>query len=159
MLGGRLPRVFARSAPSAVATASRTAACSGALALSGSSPSAGRSAPRDAWSSRRAGGVSSAAPCTPTTTQRVFAVSGESAFMLNSMAKVSHDAADFSYDVIFQRALLREFAALAGAVFMTLFAIALTTQLVRLLGRAAGGPIPSATVVAFIGLFALGALP
>ena len=41
--------------------------------------------------------------------------------------------------MIFQRALLREFASLAGAVFMTLFVIALTTQLVRLLGRAAGG--------------------
>jgi len=61
--------------------------------------------------------------------------------------------------MIFQRALLREFAGLAGAVFMALFAIALTTQLVRLLGRAAGGQIPSDTVVAFIGFFALGALP
>ena len=39
--------------------------------------------------------------------------------------------------MIFYRALLREFASLAGAVFMTLFVIALTTQLVRLLGRAA----------------------
>src|SRR5512138_2221733 len=61
--------------------------------------------------------------------------------------------------MIFQRALLREFASLAGAVFMTLFAIALTTQLVRLLGQAAGGQIPSDAVVAFLGFFALGALP
>jgi lipopolysaccharide export system permease protein len=61
--------------------------------------------------------------------------------------------------MIFQRALLREFAGLAGAVFMALFAIALTTQLVRLLGRAAGGQVPSDAVVAFIGFFALGTLP
>ena len=61
--------------------------------------------------------------------------------------------------MIFQRALLREFAGLAAAVFMTLFAIALTTQLIRLLGRAAGGSIPSDAVVAFLGFFALGALP
>ena len=39
--------------------------------------------------------------------------------------------------MIFHRALLREFAGLAGAVFMTLFAIALTTRLIRLLGQAA----------------------
>jgi lipopolysaccharide export system permease protein len=61
--------------------------------------------------------------------------------------------------LIFRRALLREFAGLAAAVFMTLFAIALTTQLIRLLGRAAGGSIPSDAVVAFLGFFALGALP
>jgi lipopolysaccharide export system permease protein len=61
--------------------------------------------------------------------------------------------------VIFQRALLREFASLAGAVFMTLFAIALTTRLIRLLGQAAGGKIPSDAVIAFLGFFALGTLP
>ncbi|MGQ0651459.1 MAG: LPS export ABC transporter permease LptF [Betaproteobacteria bacterium] len=61
--------------------------------------------------------------------------------------------------MIFHRALLREFASLAGAVFMTLFAIALTTQLIRLLGKAAGGSIPTDAVVAFLGFFALGALP
>src|SRR5947207_11923458 len=61
--------------------------------------------------------------------------------------------------MIFQRALLREFAGLAGAVFMTLFAISVTVQLVRLLGRAAGGQVPSDAVVAFIGFFALGTLP
>ena len=61
--------------------------------------------------------------------------------------------------MIFQRALLREFASLAGAVFMTLFVIALTVNLVRLLGRAAGGQFPSDAVVAFLGFFALGALP
>ena len=61
--------------------------------------------------------------------------------------------------MIFQRALLREFASLAGAVFMTLFAIALTTRLIRLLGQAAGGKFPSDAVFAFLGFFALGALP
>ncbi len=61
--------------------------------------------------------------------------------------------------MIFQRALLREFAALSGAVFLTLFAIALTTRLVRLLGQAAGGSIPSDAVVAYLGFFSLGVLP
>src|SRR3954454_11305328 len=61
--------------------------------------------------------------------------------------------------MIFHRALLREFAGLAGAVFMTLFAISVTTRLIRLLGDAAGGSIPSDAVVAFIGFFALGSLP
>src|SRR5438309_1066665 len=61
--------------------------------------------------------------------------------------------------MIFHRALLREFAGLAGAVFMTLFAISLTTRLIRLLGQAAGGTIPSDAVFAFLGFFALGALP
>ena len=61
--------------------------------------------------------------------------------------------------MIFHRALLREFAGLAGAVFMTLFAIAVTTQLIRLLGKAAGGSIPTDAVIAFLGFFALGALP
>jgi lipopolysaccharide export system permease protein len=76
------------------------------------------------------------------------------------MAKVSHDAANFSQSqVIFQRALLREFAGLAGAVFMALFAISLTTRLIRLLGDAAGGKIPTDAVIAFLGFFALGALP
>src|SRR5205814_2227314 len=61
--------------------------------------------------------------------------------------------------LLFHRSLLREFAGLAGAVFMTLFAISLTTRLIRLLGQAAGGTIPSDAVIAFLGFFALGALP
>src|SRR5947207_14701974 len=61
--------------------------------------------------------------------------------------------------MVFHRALLGEFAGLAGAVFMTLFALAVTTQLIRLLGKAAGGSIPSDAVIAFLGFFALGALP
>ncbi|MGA8050278.1 MAG: LPS export ABC transporter permease LptF [Burkholderiales bacterium] len=61
--------------------------------------------------------------------------------------------------MIFQRSLLREFANLAVAVFLTLFAIALTTRLIRLLGQAAGGKIPSDAVLAYLGFFSLGALP
>lgn len=60
--------------------------------------------------------------------------------------------------MIFHRALLREFVNLSGAVFMTLFLIALTARLIRLLGQAAGGSIPSDAVVAFLGFFALNAL-
>jgi lipopolysaccharide export system permease protein len=61
--------------------------------------------------------------------------------------------------MIFQRSLLREFANLAIAVFLSLFLIALTIRLVRLLGQAAGGKIPSETVVAFLGFNALSLLP
>lgn len=61
--------------------------------------------------------------------------------------------------MIFHRALLREFAQLATAVFLTLFLIAITTRLVRLLGQAAGGKIPTDAVFAFLGFFALNALP
>lgn len=61
--------------------------------------------------------------------------------------------------MIFRRSLLREFANLATAVFLTLFLIALTTRLIRLLGQAAGGKIPSDAVIAFLGFFALNVLP
>ncbi len=61
--------------------------------------------------------------------------------------------------MIFHRALLREFANLAGAVFMTLFLISLTVRLIRLLGQAAGGKLPSDAVIALLGFFALNALP
>jgi len=61
--------------------------------------------------------------------------------------------------MIFQRALIREFANVSVAVFLALLAITLTVQLVRLLGRAAGGAIPSDAVVAFLGFFTLYALP
>ncbi|MDH3320515.1 MAG: LPS export ABC transporter permease LptF [Betaproteobacteria bacterium] len=61
--------------------------------------------------------------------------------------------------MIFHRALLREFAQLATAVFLSLFLIAITTRLVRLLGQAASGKIPTDAVVAFLGFFALNALP
>ena len=61
--------------------------------------------------------------------------------------------------MIFLRTLLREFANLGVAVFLSLFMIALTTRLIRLLGQAAGGRIPSDAVVAFLGFSALNVLP
>ncbi len=61
--------------------------------------------------------------------------------------------------MIFLRTLLREFANLAVAVFLSLFLIALTTRLIRLLGQAAGGKIPSDAVVAYLGFAALNVLP
>jgi len=42
---------------------------------------------------------------------------------------------------------------------MTLFLISLTVRLIRLLGQAAGGKVPSDAVVALLGFFALNALP
>lgn len=61
--------------------------------------------------------------------------------------------------MIFQRALLREFGNLAVAVFATLFAITLTTQLVRLLGQAAGGKVLSEGVLALLAFSSLNYLP
>lgn len=61
--------------------------------------------------------------------------------------------------MIFQRAARREFAQTAAAVFVALFAILLTTQLIRLLGQAAGGRIASESVAAMLGFAALNYLP
>lgn len=61
--------------------------------------------------------------------------------------------------MIFQRAAQREFAQTAAAVFVALFAILLTTQLIRLLGMAAGGRVASEAVVALLGFAALNYLP
>ena len=61
--------------------------------------------------------------------------------------------------MIFQRSLLREFGHLAFAVFATLFAITLTTQLIRFLGQAAGGKVQSEGVFALLGFSALNYLP
>jgi lipopolysaccharide export system permease protein len=61
--------------------------------------------------------------------------------------------------MIFQRAALREFTQTAIAVFVSLFAILLTTQLIRLLGDAAGGKLASAAVFALLGFSALNYLP
>lgn len=65
----------------------------------------------------------------------------------------------FSQSMIFQRAAQREFAQTAVAVFVALFAIQLTTQLIRLLGQAAGGRTPSEAVLALLGFSALQYLP
>ncbi len=61
--------------------------------------------------------------------------------------------------MIFQRAARREFAQTAAAVFVALFAILLTTQLIRLLGQAAGGRIAPDAVAAMLGFAALNYLP
>lgn len=61
--------------------------------------------------------------------------------------------------MIFQRAARREFAQTAAAVFVALFAILLTTQLIRLLGQAAGGRIAPDAVAAMLGFSALDYLP
>jgi lipopolysaccharide export system permease protein len=61
--------------------------------------------------------------------------------------------------MIFRRALLKEFAGVAGAVFLALTSISLTVRLVRLLGQAAGGKIPTDVVFAFLGFFTVSTLP
>lgn len=61
--------------------------------------------------------------------------------------------------MIFQRAAQREFAQTAIAVFVALFAILLTTQLIRLLGKAATGSTASEAVAALLGFAALNYLP
>jgi lipopolysaccharide export system permease protein len=61
--------------------------------------------------------------------------------------------------MIFRRALQREFSQTAAGVFVALFAILITTVLIRLLGQAAGGRVPSDAVLALIGFGALTELP
>jgi lipopolysaccharide export system permease protein len=61
--------------------------------------------------------------------------------------------------MIFHRAALREFTQTAVAVFVALFAVLLTTQLIRLLGQAAGGKIASEAVAALLGFAAINYLP
>lgn len=61
--------------------------------------------------------------------------------------------------MIFQRAVQRELAQTALAVFVALFAILTTTQLIRLLSQAAGGKIVPEAVLALLGFGALGYLP
>jgi lipopolysaccharide export system permease protein len=61
--------------------------------------------------------------------------------------------------MILKRAAHREFAGTAAAVFVSLFAILLTTQLIRLLAQAAGGRITPESVIALLGFGAIGYLP
>lgn len=61
--------------------------------------------------------------------------------------------------MIFHRVLLRELTATALATFLVLLGIVIATQLVRLLALAAGGAIPSASVVALLGFTLIGLLP
>jgi lipopolysaccharide export system permease protein len=61
--------------------------------------------------------------------------------------------------MIFQGAVRREFAHSAAGVFTALFAILVTTQLVRLLNEAAQGSIEADAVAALLGFSALNYLP
>ena len=61
--------------------------------------------------------------------------------------------------MIFQRAVRREFTQLAAGVFIALFAILLTTQLIRLLGEAAEGSVAPEAVAALLGFSALNYIP
>lgn len=57
--------------------------------------------------------------------------------------------------MIFQQAARREFTHTAAGVFVALFAILLTTQLIRFLGEAAEGSVEPAAVAALLGFSAL----
>lgn len=61
--------------------------------------------------------------------------------------------------MIFQRAIRREFTQSAAGVFIALFAILLTTQLIRLLGEAAEGAIAPEAVAALLGFSAINYIP
>ena len=61
--------------------------------------------------------------------------------------------------MIFQSAARREFTHSAAGVFVALFAILLTTQLIRLLSEAAQGSIAPEAVVALLGFAALNYIP
>ncbi len=61
--------------------------------------------------------------------------------------------------MIFQRAVRREFAQTAAGIFTALFAIMLTTQLVRLLNEAVQGKVEADAVAALLGFAALNYLP
>jgi len=61
--------------------------------------------------------------------------------------------------VIFRAALTRELMTSAAATFTVLLGIAVTTQLIRLLGQAASGDITSPAVVALLGFTLVGYLP
>ena len=61
--------------------------------------------------------------------------------------------------MIFQRAVRREFTHAAAGIFIALFAILVTTQLIRLLTEAAGGKVAPEAVAALLGFAALNYLP
>ena len=61
--------------------------------------------------------------------------------------------------MIFERAARREFAQVAAGVFVALFAILVSTQLIRLLNEAAGGRLAPEAVLALLGFAALNYLP
>lgn len=61
--------------------------------------------------------------------------------------------------MVFERALRRELTQSAVGVFVALFAILVTTQLIRLLNEAAGGRVAPEAVAALLGFAALNYLP
>ncbi|MBP6070791.1 MAG: LptF/LptG family permease, partial [Candidatus Accumulibacter sp.] len=61
--------------------------------------------------------------------------------------------------MIFERAVRREFTHSAAGVFTALFAIMMTTQLIRLLNEAVQGSIEPDAVAALLGFAALNYLP
>jgi lipopolysaccharide export system permease protein len=61
--------------------------------------------------------------------------------------------------MLFRRAARREFGQTAVTVFVALFAILLTIQLIRLLGQAADGKLAADAVVALLGFGAINYLP
>lgn len=61
--------------------------------------------------------------------------------------------------MIYQRAAIREFTHTAAGIFVALFAILVTVQLIRLLGDAAGGKLASEAVLALLGFRSIGYLP
>ncbi len=61
--------------------------------------------------------------------------------------------------MLFQKALRRDLVNLAGTIFATLFVIMLTTSLIRLLGRAAGGRVDTGSVLPLIAFNAITILP
>lgn len=61
--------------------------------------------------------------------------------------------------MLFKKALRRDLSNLAGIIFATLFTIMVTTSLIRLLGRAAGGTVDTASVLPLIAFASVGFLP
>ena len=61
--------------------------------------------------------------------------------------------------MLFKKALRRDLVNLAGVIFATLFTIMVTTTLIRLLGRAAGGSVDTGSVVPLIAFGSVNFLP
>jgi len=61
--------------------------------------------------------------------------------------------------MLFTKTLRRDLANLAGVVFATLFTVMVTTTLIRLLGRAAGGKVDTASLLPLIAFSAINLLP
>jgi lipopolysaccharide export system permease protein len=61
--------------------------------------------------------------------------------------------------MIFEKAIRRDLANLSGVVFATLFTIMVTTTLIRMLGRAAGGSVDTASLLPLIAFASINLLP